>query len=228
VSLRQQQPTWSLVVQRLPSTLQLASAGLAIALCLGIPVGVFAAIRRGSLWDNALMLLGLVGQSMPVFWLGLLLIMVFSVGLGWFPVSGAGGPQHLVLPAVTLGLFSTAYVARMSRSSMLEVLGKDYVRTARGKGLTPRGVVVNHALRNALIPLVTVVGLQAGYLLGGAVITETIFAWPGVGRLTIEAVQSKDLPLVETCVTLLASIFVFVNLVVDLLYAYLDPRIRLG
>jgi ABC-type dipeptide/oligopeptide/nickel transport system permease component len=157
----------------------------------------------------------------------LLLIMLFAVGLGWFPVAGTGGPDHLVLPAVTLGLFSTAYIARMTRSSMLEVLGRDYVRTARAKGLKERVVIQAHALRNALIPLITVVGLQVGALLGGAVITESIFAWPGIGRLTIQAIQSKDLPLVQACVLFLALMFVLANLVVDLLYAYLDPRIRL-
>jgi ABC-type dipeptide/oligopeptide/nickel transport system permease component len=228
LSLRQQQPTFTLIAQRLPATLQLASAAMAIALSVGLPLGIMAAVKRGSLWDNLLMLCGLVGQSLPVFWLGLLLIMVFSVGLGWFPVAGAESTQHLVLPAVTLGLFSTAYIARMARSSMLEVLGRDYVRTARAKGLASRNVVIRHALRNALIPLVTVVGLQFGALLGGAVITETIFAWPGVGRLTIQAIQTKDLPLVQACVVLLASIFVLVNLFVDVLYTYLDPRIRLA
>lgn len=227
VSLRQQQPTISLIMQRLPATIELAVAAVIIALCIGLPLGVMAAIRRGTIWDSLLMLGGLVGQSLPVFWLGLLLIMVFSVKLGWFPVSGIGGVKHLVLPAVTLGLFSTAYLARMARSSMLEVLGRDYVRTARAKGLRQRSVVVQHALRNALIPLVTVIRLQIGALLGGAVITETIFAWPGVGRLTIQAIQGKDLPLVQACVTFLAIIFVFVNLVVDLLYIRLDPRIRL-
>ena len=227
-SLRQQQPTFTLIGQRLPATLQLASSAMAIALLLGLPLGVLAAIRRGSVWDNALMLFGLLGQSMPVFWLGLLLIMIFAVGLGWFPVAGADTPRHLILPAITLGLFSTAYIARMARSSMLEVLGRDFVRTARAKGLPSRNVVIRHALRNALIPLVTVIGLQFGALLGGAVITETIFAWPGVGRLTIQAIQTKDLPLVQACVVLLASIFVLVNLAVDLLYTYLDPRIRLA
>lgn len=228
VSLRQQQPTGKLIAERMPATLQLAGASMAIAICVGVPLGVGAATRRGSVWDNLLMLGGLLGQSLPVFWLGLLLILVFAVGLGWFPVAGTGGPQYLVLPAVTLGMFSTAYIARMTRSSMLEVLGRDYVRTARAKGLGRTNVVVGHALRNALIPLVTVIGLQFGALLGGAVITETIFAWPGVGRLTIQAIQSKDLPLVQACVLLLAVIFVVVNLVVDLLYAYLDPRIRLA
>ena len=228
VSLRQQQPTIKLIAERMPATLQLAGASMAIAIGVGVPLGVGAATRRGSVWDNLLMLGGLLGQSLPVFWLGLLMILVFAVGLGWFPVAGTGGPQYLVLPAVTLGMFSTAYIARMTRSSMLEVLGRDYVRTARAKGLATSKVVVGHALRNALIPLVTVIGLQFGALLGGAVITETIFAWPGVGRLTIQAIQSKDLPLVQACVLLLAVIFVVVNLVVDLLYAYLDPRIRLA
>jgi ABC-type dipeptide/oligopeptide/nickel transport system permease component len=228
VSLRQQQPTISLIADRLPATLQLAGAAMAIALCIGIPLGVAAASKRGSLWDNLLMLTGLLGQSLPVFWLGLLLIMVFAVTLGWLPVAGTGGPQHLVLPAITLGLFSTAYIARMTRSSMLEVLGGDYVRTARAKGLAARRVVMSHAFRNALIPLVTIVGLQFGALLGGAVITESIFAWPGVGRLTIQAIQAKDLPLVQACVLFLAIIFVLANLVVDVLYAYLDPRVRLS
>jgi ABC-type dipeptide/oligopeptide/nickel transport system permease component len=228
VSLRQQQPTVNLIAERLPATLQLAGASMAIAICVGVPIGVAAARSRGSLTDRLLMLGGLLGQSLPVFWLGLLLIMVFAVGLGWFPVAGTGGAQHLVLPSVTLGLFSTAYIARMTRSSMLEVLGRDYVRTARAKGLGERRLVVGHALRNALIPLVTVIGLQFGALLGGAVITETIFAWPGVGRLTIQAIQAKDLPLVQACVLLLAVIFVLANLVVDILYAYLDTRIRLA
>ncbi|MBV9543401.1 MAG: ABC transporter permease [Chloroflexi bacterium] len=228
VSLRQQQPTLSLIADRLPATLQLAATAMAVAICIGVPLGVGAATRRGSFWDNLLMLAGLVGQSLPVFWLGLLLIMVFAVGLGWFPVAGTGGPQHLVLPALTLGLFSTAYIARMTRSSMLEVLGRDFVRTARAKGLAARRVVMGHAFRNALIPLVTIVGLQFGALLGGAVITESIFAWPGVGRLTIQAIQAKDLPLVQACVLFLATIFVIANLLVDLLYAYLDPRVRLS
>jgi peptide/nickel transport system permease protein len=227
VSLRQQQPTFGLIADRLPATLQLAGAAMAIAVCIGVPLGVAAATRRNSIWDNLLMLAGLLGQSLPVFWLGLLMIMIFAVGLGWFPVAGTGGPQHLILPALTLGLFSTAYIARMTRSSMLEVLGREFVRTAHAKGLALRNVVLKHALRNALIPLITVIGLQFGALLGGAVITETIFAWPGVGRLTIQAIQTKDLPLVQACVLLLAVIFVVANLLVDVVYAYLDPRIRL-
>lgn len=226
-SLGQQQPTFTLVLERLPATLELATAALFISLSVGVPLGVLAAIKRGSVWDSVLMAGSLLGQSVPVFWLGLLAILIFAVGLGWFPVAGRGGIENLVLPAVTLGLFSTAYVARMTRSSMLEVLGTDYVRTARAKGLRERIVIGRHALRNAMIPLVTIIGLQVGQLLSGAVITETIFAWPGVGRLTIQAIQTKDLPLVQASVTLIATMFVLINLAVDLLYTYLDPRIRL-
>ncbi len=226
-SLRQQQPAFNLVRDRLPATMQLASAALLIAMAVGIPIGVFAALHRGSVWDRLAMVTGLVGQAMPIFWSGLLMIMVFSVALGWFPVAGRGTPAHLVLPAITLGLFPAAYFSRVARSSMLEVLSQDYIRTARSKGLMPRAVIIRHAMRNALIPLVTVVGLEVGHLLGGAVLTETIFAWPGMGRLTIQAVQGKDLPVVLACVTTFAAIFVLVNLVVDILYTYLDPRIRL-
>jgi peptide/nickel transport system permease protein len=228
MSLRQKQPTFSLIVDRMPNTIQLAALAMGVAISLGLPLGVVAALKRGSIWDGLLMIVGLTGQAMPPFWLGLLLIMVFAVWLRWLPVAGAGTPQHLILPAVTLGTFSAAYIARLARSSMLEVLDQDYVRTARAKGLPGRRVVIGHALRNALIPLVTVVGLQVGSLLGGAIITETIFAWPGVGRLTIDAVNGKDLPLVQACVTVLAATFVLINLVVDLLYTYLDPRIRLS
>ena len=227
-SLRQQQPTFSLIMDRMPNTVRLAALAMVVAVSIGVPLGVIAALRRGTIWDGLLMVVGLTGQAMPPFWLGLLLIMVFAVGLRWLPVAGAGTPQHIILPAITLGTFSAAYIARLARSSMLEVLGQDYVRTARAKGLRGRNVVIRHALRNALIPLVTVVGLQVGSLLGGAIITETIFAWPGVGRLTIDAVNGKDLPLVQACVMVLAATFVLINLLVDLLYTYLDPRIRLS
>jgi peptide/nickel transport system permease protein len=226
-SIRQKQPTFKLIMDRMPATLWLTGVAMAVAISIGLPLGVLAAIKRGTVWDGALMTTTLVGQAMPNFWLGLLLILVFAVWLRWFPVAGASTPQHVVLPAITLGTFAAAYIARLARSSMLEVLGTDYVRTARAKGLRNSTVVVRHALRNALLPLVTVVGLQIGGLLGGAIITETIFAWPGVGRLTIDAVNGKDLPLVQGCVTVLATIFVLVNLAVDLLYTVLDPRIRL-
>jgi peptide/nickel transport system permease protein len=226
-SLRQKQPTFKLIMDRMPATLRLTAVAMAIALGIGLPLGVAAALKRGTMLDGMLMLVGLAGQAMPHFWLGLLLILVFGVWLRWLPVAGAATPQHVVLPAVTLGTFSAAYIARLARSSMLEVLGQDYVRTALAKGLQQRRVVLGHALRNALLPLVTVLGLQVGALLGGAIITESVFAWPGVGRLTIDAVNGKDLPLVQGCVTVLATIFVLVNLSVDLLYTYLDPRIRL-
>jgi peptide/nickel transport system permease protein len=226
-SLRQQQPAFAIVKDRMPATAQLAGAAMLVAILAGVPLGVLAALKRGTWWDNLLMMGGLVGQAMPIFWSGLLMIMIFSVRLHWFPVAGRGTPAHLVLPAITLGLFPAAYFARVARSSMLEVLGCDYIRTARSKGLSEEYVIIRHALRNALIPLVTVVGLEAGHLLGGAVLTETIFAWPGVGRLVIQAVQGKDLPLVQACVVSFAAIFVLVNLLVDILYTYLDPRIRL-
>lgn len=226
VSLRQQQPVSQLLLQRLPATFELAAAAMVIAVGIGIPAGVVAATRRNTPVDRSLMLGALLGQSMPVFWLGLLLAMIFAVMLGWFPVAGRGGWQHLVLPATSLGLFSVAYNARMTRSAVLETLGQDYIRTAQAKGLSSVRVLTRHALRNALIPIVTVAGLQFGTLLGGAVITETIFAWPGVGRLTIQAIQGKDLPLVQASVTFLATIFVVLNLFIDLLYVVLDPRVR--
>jgi ABC-type dipeptide/oligopeptide/nickel transport system permease component len=226
VSLRQQQPVFRLLLQRMPATLELATAAMLIALGIGIPAGIIAATRRNTVVDRLLMVGALLGQSMPVFWLGLLLAMIFAVSLGWFPVAGRGGWNHLVLPAVSLGLFSVAYNARMTRSAILEVLGQDYIRTAQAKGVSWRRVLTRHALRNALIPVVTVAGLQFGGLLGGAVITESIFAWPGVGRLTIQAIQGKDLPLVQASVTVLATIFVVLNLFIDLLYAVMDPRVR--
>lgn len=226
VSLRQQQPVFRLLLQRMPATLELTLAAMVIAVGVGIPAGIIAATHRNTLLDRLLMVGALLGQSMPVFWLGLLLALIFAVSLGWFPVAGRGGWNHLVLPAVSLGLFSMAYNARMTRSAILEVLGQDFIRTAKAKGLSGTRVLTRHALRNALIPIITVAGLQFGSLLGGAVITESIFAWPGVGRLTIQAIQGKDLPLVQASVTVLATIFVVLNLVIDLLYAVMDPRVR--
>ncbi len=226
-SLRQYQPVSSLLMDRVPATLELTSAALCLSVVLSIPVGVISAARRNSGYDRVAMLLALVGQSMPVFWVGTMLILIFGVALQWLPVAGAGDLSHLILPAITLGLFSVARNARLVRSSMLEVLGADYVRTARAKGLPGRLVLARHAFRNALLPIVTVFGLDVGALVGGAVITETIFAWPGVGRLTVDAVLAKDLPLVEGAVLLLAGSFVMVNLIVDLLYGYLDPRVRI-
>jgi peptide/nickel transport system permease protein len=227
VSLRQHQPTFMLIMERMPATLELTVAALAISTVLALPIGIISAARRNSLGDHLGMLLALVGQSVPVFWLGLMLILVFGVQLRLLPVAGRGGWDSLILPAVSLATFSLARNARIIRSSLLEVLGQDYVRTARAKGLVERAVLYRHALRNALIPVVTLIGLEFGTLRGGAVITETIFAWPGVGRLTVQAIFARDLPLVQTAVTVLATIFVLLNLAVDLLYTYLDPRIRL-
>lgn len=225
-SLRQQQPVFSLIVQRIPATLELAGAAMAMTVAVGVPLGMQAAMHRNTALDRGAMGFALLGQSMPVFWLGLLLTLVFSVWLGWLPVAGRGGLTHLVLPGLTLGLFSLAYTARITRSAMLDVLFTDYLRTARSKGLAERRVLVRHALRNAFVPILTVLGLQFGGLLGGAVITETIFAWPGVGRLVLQAIQGKDLPLVQAAVFLLAIMFVTLNLCVDLLYVWIDPRVR--
>jgi ABC-type dipeptide/oligopeptide/nickel transport system permease component len=227
-SLRHDEPALALVWQRMPATLELTMVAMAIALVLAIPAGIVSAVFRNSALDYVSTVVALVGQAMPTFWLGIMLILVFSVALGLFPSSGRGTWANLVLPAVTLGLFTTARIMRLTRSGMLEVLGQDYVRTARAKGVGERRVVWKHALRNAGIPVLTIVGLELGTLLGGAVITETVFAWPGVGRLSVQAIYNRDYPLVQAAVFVLASIFVLVNLVVDVLYTYLDPRIRVG
>ena len=226
-SLRHDEPALALVWQRMPATLELTAVALGVALVLAIPAGIVSAVFRNTALDYVSTVLALVGQAMPTFWLGIMLILVFSVGLHLLPSSGRGGPANLVLPALTLGLFTTARIMRLTRSGMLEVLGQDYVRTARAKGVGERRVVWKHALKNAGIPIVTIVGLELGTLLGGAVITETIFAWPGVGRLSVQAIYNRDYPVVQAAVFVLASIFVLVNLVVDVLYTYLDPRIRI-
>jgi len=225
-SLRHEEPALALVWQRMPATLELTAVALGVALVLAIPAGIVSAVFRNTPLDYLSTVVALVGQAMPTFWLGIMLILVFSVGLHLLPSSGRGTAAHLVLPALTLGLFTTARIMRLTRSGMLEVLGQDYVRTARAKGVGERRVVWKHALKNAGIPVVTIVGLELGTLLGGAVITETIFAWPGVGRLSVQAIYNRDYPLVQAAVFVLASIFVLVNLVVDVLYTYLDPRIR--
>ena len=227
-SFRHSQPALDLVLERMPATIQLTFAALIIALMIAIPAGIVSAIRRNSILDHIGMTGALLGQSMPVFWLGVMLILIFSVTLRWFPSSGRGGIQHLVLPAITLGMFSMARTARVMRSSMLEVLGKEYMTTAKSKGLAPHIVILKHALKNAAIPVVTIIGMELGTLLGGAVITETIFAWPGVGRLAIQAIYNRDYPVVQAAVFLLASIFVLINLLVDITYTYLDPQVKLG
>ena len=225
-SLRHGEPAMHLVVERLPATFQLAGAGLLLALCLAIPAGIISAVKRNTVIDYFSTVVALLGQAMPTFWLGIMLILVFSVRLNWLPSSGRGDLQHLVLPAITLGLFTTARITRLTRSGMLEVLGQDYIRTARAKGVSEQPVVWKHALKNASIPIVTIVGIELGTLLGGSVITETIFAWPGVGRLSVQAIFNRDYPVVQAAVFLLAGTFVIVNLLVDVVYTYLDPRIR--
>ena len=226
-SFRHSQPALGLVLERMPATIQLTFAALFIALMIAIPTGIVSAIRRNSILDQIGMTGALLGQSMPVFWLGIMLILVFSVTLQWFPSSGRGGIPHLILPAFTLGMFSMARTARVMRSSMLEVLGKEFMTTARAKGLAPQIVILKHALKNAAIPVVTIIGMELGTLLGGAVITETIFAWPGVGRLAIQAIYNRDYPVVQASVFILASVFVLINLLVDIIYTYLDPQVKL-
>jgi peptide/nickel transport system permease protein/oligopeptide transport system permease protein len=225
-SARSRSPVLEELKTYFPNTLELASAAILVAVLTGIPLGVLAALRPGSSLDLSVMVLALLGVSMPVFWFGLLAILIFSVGLGWFPVAGKGTLAHLVLPAITLGINATALLARMTRGTLLEVLSQDYIRTARAKGLAERVVIFKHALRNALIPVVTVVGLEFGTLLSGAVITETIFAWPGLGQLLVGSILARDYPVVQGAVLLVAISFVLINLLVDLLYATIDPRVR--
>ena len=225
-SLRHGEPAMPLVVERLPATFQLAGAGLLIALGLAIPAGIISAMKRNTAVDYVATVAALLGQAMPTFWLGIMLILVFSVRLNWLPSSGRGGLEHLILPAIALGLFTAARITRLTRSGMLEVLAQDYIRTARAKGVGESPVVWKHALKNASIPIVTIVGIDLGTLLGGSVITETIFAWPGVGRLSVQAIFNRDYPVVQSAVFLLASTFVIVNFLVDIVYTYLDPRIR--
>jgi len=221
-------PVTTELMERFPNTLLLASTAMVIAIIIGMSAGIVSATKRYSLFDNASMLAALFGVAAPVFWLGIMFQLLFSVNLGWFPSGGIGTWKHLVLPALTLGLATTALIARITRSSMLDVLGQDYITTARSKGLVERVVVYKHALKNALIPVVTVMGLQFGTLLGGAVLTETVFSWPGVGRLMVDSILARDYPVVQGAVLVLAVFFVMINLVVDIIYAFLDPRITYG
>lgn len=233
-SVMTDQPVSQLVMQRLPTTIPLALMAIVIAVLISIPAGIISAVRRNSWIDAVVSVLAFSGLSIPGFWLAVLLILGFSLHLRWFPPSGyvsvfsdpIAGLHHLILPAIALGAALAAALTRMIRSSMLEVLGQDYVRTARAKGLRERGVVVQHALRNALIPAVTILGVQVGVLLSGALIIETVFALPGLGRLTVQAVLDRDFPLVQGCLIVIASIFVIINLITDMVYVYLDPRIR--
>ncbi len=218
-------PVMDLIVERLPASIELAVAAMVLALAVAVPIGIVSAVKRGSLLDMTAMLGALFGLSMPHFWLGIMLMLLFSVQLGWLPTSGRGTWLHLILPATALGMSLMAMFARLTRSVMLEVLSLDYIRTARAKGLKERMVIGKHALKNALIPLVTVAGMQFGFLIGGTVIIETVFAWPGLGRLVVQAIFNRDYPLVQAIVLVMAVIFVGMNLLVDLLYIYLDPQI---
>lgn len=227
-SLRYREPAFGLVVERLSATVQLTVASLLIAVIVALPAGIVSAVKRNTVWDRLAMFLAMFGQSMPVFWFGILLILIVSVQLQWLPSSGSGDIRHLILPALTLGLYSTARITRLVRSEMLETISQDYVRTARAKGLRERGVLYRHALRNALIPVVTVIGIEAGGMLGGAVITETVFAWPGIGQLAVRSIFNRDYPTIQAIVFTIACLFVLINLVVDVLYAFLDPRVKLS
>ncbi|MBS3966265.1 MAG: ABC transporter permease, partial [Truepera sp.] len=209
-----------------PATLELALGAMIVALLIGIPAGLIAAVKPNTIVDYFVTLGALIGVSMPVFWFGLLAILFFSVQLGWFPVAGRGTLAHLVLPAISLGAGSAAIIARMTRSAMLEVLSQDYVRTARAKGLAQRLVINKHAFRNALIPVVTITGLQFGTLMAGAVLTETVFTWPGIGSLLVTSILARDYPVVQGAVLLIAISFIVINLLVDMIYGAIDPRIR--
>ena len=219
-------PAIDVVLERMPATMALAFSALGIGIVLGAVAGSLAAIWRGTVIEGAVMVLALLGQATPVFWLGLLLIMLFAVELGLLPTGGYDGPASLILPALTLGTFTTASIARLLRSSMLDVLRDDHVRTARAKGLMPATIFLWHVARNSLIPVVTMAGILAGELLGGSVVTETVFSWPGVGRIIVQAMEAKDFPVVQAGVMVIATTFVAINLLVDLLYGVLDPRIR--
>lgn len=227
-STRTRNPVTYEIGLRLPATWQLTAVSITIAVFLGLVTGITAATRRNSALDYGSMVAALLGICTPSFWLGLMLMLIFAVQLHWFPTSGRGDWRHLVLPGVTLGAGAAAIIARVTRSSMLEVLNQDYIRTATAKGLRQQTVVYRHALKNALIPVVTVVGLEFGYLLAGAVITETVFAYPGIGRLLVDSIGFRDFPVVQGILLILAFQFVIVNLIVDLLYAWLDPRIHYG
>jgi peptide/nickel transport system permease protein len=218
-------PVMQLILERFPATLILATSSMAFAIALALPVGVLSAVHRDTWLDNGGKLFGLVGQSMPTFWIGILLIMILSLHWPIFPTSGYGTVAHVVLPAVTLGGFVAASIMRVTRSSMLDVLDSDYVRTARSKGLSERRVIWGHALRNAAIPILTITALQAATILRGAVVTETVFAWPGVGKIAVDAVYSRDFPLVQGAVLFMGVVFTGVNFLVDIVYAFLDPRI---
>jgi peptide/nickel transport system permease protein len=221
-------PVTRVITERVPATIELALAAFLVAGFIALPLGIISALREGTALDNVSMIFSLLGVSMPNFWLGPLLIIFFSIELGWFPVSGRGGVGNLVLPAITLGTALAALLSRMTRSSLLEKLGEDYLNVARAKGLPEWKVILKHALRNALIPIITIVGLQFGALLSGAIITENVFSWPGIGTLLINAIEARDYPVVQGCVLFISLSYLLVNFFTDLLYGLVDPRIRFG
>jgi peptide/nickel transport system permease protein len=237
-SIHMRQPAIQIAAERLPATFELALTAFVMAVVVAIPAGLISAARRNSLLDNVAMTLALIGQSAPTFYIGIMLILVLGLQLGWFPISGRGQGswlvpadwgdmlRHVILPAITLGAFAMASIARLTRSAVLDVLSQDFIRTARAKGLNESSVLLRHTLTNAAIPIVTIVGLQLGTLLGGAVVTETVFAWPGIGRLAIQSISNRDYPVVQSAVLLVSMSFVLVNFLVDLAYGWLDPRIR--
>ena len=227
-SLHSRTPVSSMILERLPATFQLALVSLIVSCLIAFPLGIIAALNRGKAWDKAAMGISLLGVSIPNFLLGPMLILFFSISLGWLPVSGKSGPASMILPAITLGTALAAVLSRMIRSTLLEVLNDDYIRTARAKGLSYLRVVIVHALPNAMLPIITLLGLQLGVLLGGAVITETVFSWPGIGKLTIDAITKRDYPVVQGCVLLISISYVLVNVFTDIIYGWIDPRIRQG
>lgn len=227
-SLRFRQPAVDVILNRLPATAALSAAAMVVALLVAIPAGILSAVHRGGWIDGIARLISLIGQALPAYWVGIMLVIIFAVRLRWLPAAGGSTPSSVLLPAITLGLWPMARIARVLRASLLEALAADYVRTARAKGLSQRHVVLVHGLRNALLPTVTVIGLSFGIIFGGAIVTETVFAWPGVGRLLLDAVSQRDYPLVQAIVLMFAVIFLVVNLVVDLIYGVLDPRVRLA
>ncbi len=225
-SFHANKPINQLLMERYPATLLLAVVSLIVALIIAIPLGALAATRKNTLADHWAMTFSLIGVSIPNFWMGQILILIFALGLGWFPVSGMNGVSSIVLPALTLGTALAAILSRMIRSTLLEVLGDDYIRTARAKGLSEKRVVFVHAFRNALLPVITLVGLQLGTLLAGAVITEKVFSWPGIGLLVVESIQKRDYPVVQACILVISITYVLVNVLTDVVYAIIDPRIR--
>ncbi|ABV32771.1 MULTISPECIES: ABC transporter permease [Pseudothermotoga] len=227
-SIKTEKPIFGEILPRFSNTVQLAAVSIVISSLAGIFLGIISAVKRNTWVDNFAMIFSLTGVSMPIFWLGILLIIIFSVVLKWLPSGGKGGIQHIILPAITLGLATSAVIARMTRASMLEVLNQDYVRTARAFGLPERKIVYKYTLKNALVPVITVIGLQFGYLLGGAVLTESVFGWPGLGKYIVDSIFSRDYIAVQVGIMIIAVSFVLVNLIVDILYVFVDPRLRRG